>query len=94
MFSHGWPLSADDWEPAMLFFLEHGCRVIAHDRRGHRRPPRPAVAMTWIIRRRPGGADRVSTSRRLCTSAAGPAAANVVRYLGRTARSAGEGGAH
>jgi non-heme chloroperoxidase len=37
VFSHGWPLSADDWDPQMLFFLKHGCRVIAHDRRGHGR---------------------------------------------------------
>ena len=35
--SHGWPLSADDWDTHMLFFLEHGHRVIAHDRRGHGR---------------------------------------------------------
>ena len=37
VFSHGWPLSADDWETQMLFFLKHGYRVIAHDRRGHGR---------------------------------------------------------
>ncbi|RBP08543.1 non-heme chloroperoxidase [Roseiarcus fermentans] len=37
VFSHGWPLSADDWDPQMLFFLAHGFRVIAHDRRGHGR---------------------------------------------------------
>jgi non-heme chloroperoxidase len=37
VFSHGWPLSADDWEPQMLFFLSKGYRVIAHDRRGHGR---------------------------------------------------------
>ncbi|MGH6872762.1 MAG: alpha/beta fold hydrolase [Rhizomicrobium sp.] len=37
VFSHGWPLSADDWDPQMMFFLEHGYRVIAHDRRGHGR---------------------------------------------------------
>jgi non-heme chloroperoxidase len=37
MFHHGWPLSADDWDSQMLFFLEHGYRVIAHDRRGHGR---------------------------------------------------------
>src|ERR1700753_603496 len=35
VFSHGWPLSADDWDAQMLFFLQHGYRVIAHDRRGH-----------------------------------------------------------
>src|SRR5438270_13116592 len=37
VFSHGWPLSADDWETQMLFFLNKGFRVIAHDRRGHGR---------------------------------------------------------
>ncbi len=37
MFSHGWPLSSDDWDAQMLFFLQHGYRVIAHDRRGHGR---------------------------------------------------------
>jgi len=37
VFSHGWPLSADDWDTHMLFFLNRGYRVIAHDRRGHGR---------------------------------------------------------
>lgn len=37
VFSHGWPLSSDDWDPQLLFFLGHGYRVIAHDRRGHGR---------------------------------------------------------
>ena len=37
VFHHGWPLSADDWDSQMLFFLEKGYRVIAHDRRGHGR---------------------------------------------------------
>ena len=37
VFSHGWPLSADDWDAQMLFFLKHDYRVIAHDRRGHGR---------------------------------------------------------
>ena len=37
VFSHGWPLSADDWDAQMLFFINHGYRVIAHDRRGHGR---------------------------------------------------------
>ena len=36
-FHHGWPLSADDWDAQMMFFLERGFRVIAHDRRGHGR---------------------------------------------------------
>jgi non-heme chloroperoxidase len=37
VFHHGWPLSADDWDTQMLFFLQQGFRVIAHDRRGHGR---------------------------------------------------------
>ena len=37
VFHHGWPLSADDWDNQMLFFLDKGFRVIAHDRRGHGR---------------------------------------------------------
>ena len=42
VFSHGWPLSADDWDAQMLFFLRHGYRVIAHDRRGHGRSTQTA----------------------------------------------------
>ena len=42
VFSHGWPLSADDWDNQMLFFLHHGYRVIAHDRRGHGRSTQTA----------------------------------------------------
>ena len=37
VFHHGWPLSSDDWDNQMLFFLSQGYRVIAHDRRGHGR---------------------------------------------------------
>ncbi|WP_438751212.1 alpha/beta fold hydrolase [Pararhizobium sp. O133] len=37
VFHHGWPLSADDWDAQMLYFLAQGFRVIAHDRRGHGR---------------------------------------------------------
>ncbi|EDT04153.1 alpha/beta hydrolase fold [Burkholderia ambifaria IOP40-10] len=37
VFHHGWPLSSDDWDAQMLFFLSNGYRVIAHDRRGHGR---------------------------------------------------------
>lgn len=37
VFHHGWPLSGDDWDNQMLFFLAEGYRVIAHDRRGHGR---------------------------------------------------------
>jgi non-heme chloroperoxidase len=41
VFSHGWPLSGDDWDAQMMFFLNHGFRVIAHDRRGHGRSSQP-----------------------------------------------------
>ncbi len=37
VFHHGWPLSSDDWDAQLLFFLQQGYRVIAHDRRGHGR---------------------------------------------------------
>ncbi|WP_260582424.1 alpha/beta fold hydrolase [Sphingopyxis sp. PET50] len=37
VFHHGWPLSSDDWDAQMLFFLANGYRVVAHDRRGHGR---------------------------------------------------------
>jgi non-heme chloroperoxidase len=37
VFSHGWPLSADAWEDQMFFLVQHGCRCVAHDRRGHGR---------------------------------------------------------
>src|SRR4029434_8547752 len=37
VFSHGWPLTADDWDAQMMFFGSNGFRVIAHDRRGHGR---------------------------------------------------------
>lgn len=43
VFHHGWPLSADDWDNQMLFFLGKGYRVIAHDRRGHGRSTQTAT---------------------------------------------------
>ncbi|MDX9911414.1 MAG: alpha/beta hydrolase [Phycisphaerales bacterium] len=42
VFSHGWPLSADDWDPQMMYFASRGFRCIAHDRRGHGRS-----SQTW-----------------------------------------------
>src|SRR5712671_4568529 len=42
VFSHGWPLSADDWDAQMMFFASRGYRCIAHDRRGHGRS-----SQTW-----------------------------------------------
>ena len=43
MFHHGWPLSSDDWDAQMMFFVEKGYRVIAHDRRGHGRSTQAAT---------------------------------------------------
>jgi non-heme chloroperoxidase len=43
VFHHGWPLSSDDWDAQILFFLERGYRVIAHDRRGHGRSTQTAT---------------------------------------------------
>ena len=43
VFHHGWPLSADDWDNQMLYFLSKGYRVIAHDRRGHGRSTQSAT---------------------------------------------------
>ncbi len=42
MFHHGWPLSADDWDNQMMYFLNRGYRVVAHDRRGHGRSSQTA----------------------------------------------------
>ena len=46
VFHHGWPLSADDWDNQMLFFLAEGYRVIAIDQRRAPSPPAPAGAET------------------------------------------------
>lgn len=43
VFHHGWPLSADDWDAQMMFFLNNGYRVVAHDRRGHGRSTQTAT---------------------------------------------------
>ncbi len=43
VFHHGWPLSSDDWDAQMMFFLNNGYRVIAHDRRGHGRSTQTAT---------------------------------------------------
>mgnify|MGYP006192546673 CR=1 FL=1 len=43
VFHHGWPLSSDDWDAQMLFFLSKGYRVVAHDRRGHGRSTQTAT---------------------------------------------------
>jgi non-heme chloroperoxidase len=51
VFHHGWPLSSDDWDTQMLFFLANGYRVVAHDRRGHGRSSQVATAATSTIMR-------------------------------------------
>jgi non-heme chloroperoxidase len=43
VFHHGWPLSSDDWDAQLMFFLQHGYRVVAHDRRGHGRSTQTAT---------------------------------------------------
>jgi non-heme chloroperoxidase len=42
VFSHGWPLTGDAWDSQLIFLSEHGCRVVAHDRRGHGRSSQPS----------------------------------------------------
>jgi non-heme chloroperoxidase len=54
--SHGWPLNADAWESQALFLAEHGCRVIAHDRRGHGRS-----TQTWAGNEMDSYADDLAT---------------------------------
>ncbi|GGM21335.1 alpha/beta fold hydrolase [Promicromonospora citrea] len=46
VFSHGWPLSSDAWQPELKFFSDHGYRTIAHDRRGHGRSSKTAEGHT------------------------------------------------
>ena len=48
VFSHGWPLSSDDWDTQMLFFLQHGYRVIAHDVVGMGDRLRSRMVTIWI----------------------------------------------
>ena len=66
VFSYGSPLSADDWDTQMLFFLQHGYRVIAHDRRGHGRSTQTVRPLHECRRRRArhGTAPRCSGTRR------------------------------
>ena len=77
VFHHGWPLSADDWDAQMMFFLQHGYRVVAHDRRGHgRSTPDRRPGTTWTpTRPTPPRSPTTSTCTTRCTSATRPAAA-------------------
>src|SRR5829696_9043066 len=76
VFHHGWPLSADDCDNQMLFFLAEGYRVIAHDRRGTGARTKPTAAMRWIPMQpmSPSWSWR-STSRTRSISATQPVAA-------------------
>jgi len=67
----------------MLFFLGQGFRVIAHDRRGMAAPPRPAVAMTWIITRRPSGDDAHLDLKGAVHDGHSTGGGEVVHYLAR-----------
>ena len=64
VFSHGWPLSADAWDTQMLYFIQNGYRVIAHDRRGHGRSAQPSWSVT-----RPVAAKLRTTSAAAVTTA-------------------------
>src|SRR4051794_26066621 len=84
VFSHGWPLSADAWDPQMLFFGERGYRVIAHDRRGHGRSSQP-----WIGNDMDTYADdlaelmEVLDLRRAILVGHSTGGGEIVRYVGR-----------
>ena len=77
VFHHGWPLSADDWDTQMLFFLRKGFRVIAHDRRGHGRSTQTDTGneMDTYAADVAAARRRISTSRTPSMSAIRPAAA-------------------
>jgi non-heme chloroperoxidase len=51
VFHHGWPLSSDDWDSQLLFFIDKGFRVVAHDRRGHGRSSQTNEATRWTLMR-------------------------------------------
>ncbi len=85
MFSHGWPLSSDDWDLQMLFFGQLGYRVIAHDRRGHGRS-----TQTWDGNEMDTYADDLSTlfetldlKNVIMVGHFGPEAGEVAHYIGR-----------
>ncbi|PTV55918.1 MULTISPECIES: alpha/beta fold hydrolase [Pseudomonas] len=83
-FHHGWPLSADDWDAQMLFFLAEGYRVVAHDRRGHGRS-----SQVWDGHDMDHYADDVAAVvAHLCTQGAvhvghSTGGGEVVRYMAR-----------
>ena len=89
VFHHGWPLSADDWDAQMLFFVENGYRVIAHDRRGHGRSSQIGTATTWTTTPPTSPlSSSISTCATPSTSAIPPAAARSPAMSPATARAA------
>ena len=84
VFSHGWPLSADDWDAQMMFFLSQGYRVIAHDRRGHGRSTQTADGhdMDHYADDLAAVTAHLDLKTR-CMSATPPAAARSSHYLAR-----------
>ena len=85
MFHHGWPLSADDWDAQMLFFLDQGYRVIAHDRRGHGRstPGRRRPRHGPLRRRRRGRRPSISTCANAVHVGHSTGGGEVARYVAR-----------
>jgi hypothetical protein len=82
---HGWPLSSDDWDGQMMFFLSKGFRVIAHDRRGHGRSSQAPKATTWTpmpTTPRPSRSTWTWDAIHVGHSTGG---GEVVRYVARTA---------
>ena len=88
VFHHGWPLSADDWDNQLMFFLGQGYRVIAHDRRGHGRSSQTdgGNEMDTYAADVDGTGTRNSTSPTRSTSGIRPAAAKSPVMLRDTAR--------
>ena len=80
VFSHGWPLSADDWDGQMLYFGQLGYRVIAHDRRGHGRS-----SQTWGGNEMDTYADDLASLLETLNLMVGHSTGGgeVARYLGR-----------
>lgn len=84
VFSHGWPLTADAWDAQMVYFLEKGYRVIAHDRRGHGRS-----SQTWTNNDMNGFADDLAELiehldlKNIILVGHSTGGGEVTRYLGR-----------
>ena len=89
VFHHGWPLSSDDWDTQMLYFVAKGYRVVAHDRRGHGRSSQVSEATTWTtMPPTPPRSSSTSTCATPSTSAIRPAAARRLATSPATAKAA------